>query len=545
MKLKTKMIASIMSICLVCAVFAIGVFALKTANLKIGGDVSFSATGVEADIKNVTLTGATNNDQVLATGSINTSMTQADIDTKFQNWQSLKLFFDENATDIELKFQIANTSTNADNYIEIDYDYSFTTENPNVDVFPGDENEEGEWENNNYILAPKGATPAAGDYETFTLKFKVLNKELNVPEGTKVNLNIELKHIEPVLATGTWSFDTTVPVTGEALPDGEAWITGFTEPNNWDGIMKIPAIITDGINKYIISGTFSSGGIMESPSGTGICPEATKEVVLPNSIRETNGTLTDDGNALITTIDLPVSLTDIGHSTFCTGGGGSGPLLTTINIPNSVRRIGPDAFAGLAKIISINIPSSVIGIDASAFRESSLVEIVNNSQVSITHTGYSLKADVNIITPQNLKSSQIFYVDDYIFRKYLGENYLVSYIGNSINLVLPTISGGYKIREYAFAYADFDSVLIPECVIGMETNAFLQPISLKIVKINNQEVVNSLWTSGLQDYASSVYIKVGLDVSLQTDLTSNYSTTEITGDIDDDGYILYQKKTTA
>ena len=70
MKIKTKLIATIMSICLVCAVFAIGVFALKTANLKIGGDVSFSATGVEADIKNVTLTGATNNDQALATGSI-------------------------------------------------------------------------------------------------------------------------------------------------------------------------------------------------------------------------------------------------------------------------------------------------------------------------------------------------------------------------------------------------------------------------------------------------------------------------------------------
>ncbi|MBQ3494400.1 MAG: hypothetical protein IJA69_03195, partial [Clostridia bacterium] len=48
MKTKTKLISSIMSICLVCAVFAIGVFALKTANLKIGGDVTFNANGIEA-----------------------------------------------------------------------------------------------------------------------------------------------------------------------------------------------------------------------------------------------------------------------------------------------------------------------------------------------------------------------------------------------------------------------------------------------------------------------------------------------------------------
>ena len=245
MKIKTKLIASIMSICLVCAVFAIGVFALKTANLKIGGDVSFSATGVEADIKNVTLTGATTNDQVLATGSINTSMTQADIDTTFQNWQTLELDFDENATDIELKFQIANTSTNADNYIEIDYSYSFSNSSPNVDVFPGDENDQSVWENNEYILAPKGATPADGDYETFTLKFKVLDKELNVPQDTKVSVNIELKHITPVNATGVWNFVANSPKAGEATLQRTYSEVAYTTPENWNGVLEIPAVITD------------------------------------------------------------------------------------------------------------------------------------------------------------------------------------------------------------------------------------------------------------------------------------------------------------
>ncbi|MBQ3493829.1 MAG: leucine-rich repeat protein [Clostridia bacterium] len=374
MKTKSKMIASIMSICLVCAVFAIGVFALKTANLKIGGDVSFNATGVEADIKNVTLTGATTNDQVLATGKINTSMTQADIDTTFQNWQTLKLDFDENATDIELKFDIANTSANPDNYIEIDYSYSFSNANPNVDVFPGDENDQDVWENNNYILAPKGATPDANDYETFTLKFRVLNKELNVPEDTKVDINIQLKHhktVEGSLVDG-------IIATPDGLKYGidEESHTAYLYGGEGDGSYNnhsynkeecvIAPVISSGSNVYIVTKIEEFAFCDLGEGNTKI-----KNLAMPNSITNIEGSAffylrnvislqipksVSSGGLYINhgtatemsyaNIYMPNTLTDINGMQYCV-------YLSSIDIPSSICNINANAFLGCTRLTSV------------------------------------------------------------------------------------------------------------------------------------------------------------------------------------------------
>ena len=133
MKAKTKIISLVLSMCLVGALFAIGVFALKTANLKIGGDVSFTATGVEASIKNANITGVkegvSNADFVMGEDDellIDTSMTQNDIDTDFATWKTLNLTFNENADDIVISFDIANMSLDPSNFIELDYTASFT-----------------------------------------------------------------------------------------------------------------------------------------------------------------------------------------------------------------------------------------------------------------------------------------------------------------------------------------------------------------------------------------------------------------------------------
>ncbi|MBQ3494703.1 MAG: leucine-rich repeat domain-containing protein [Clostridia bacterium] len=381
MKVKTKLIASIMSICLVCAVFAIGVFALKTANLKIGGDVSFQATGVEAHIKNASVSGAVTPTTLAANDAegevINTSMTQADIDSKFQNWQTLELDFDQNATDIELKFDIANTSTNADNYIEIDYSYSFSNSSPNVDVFPGDENDQSVWENNEYILAPKGSAETA-TYETFTLKFKVLDKELNVPQDTKVNLTIALKHITPVNATGVWNFVANSPNAGEATLQETETAEAFTVPQNWNGVLDIPAVITDGTNNYIVTKLYSIGGILDDPANYCFVPSATIQVNFPNSIKEIQGAFSYKNIIGLTAIEFPISLTSTGADTFfdCS-------VITSITIPNSVTTIGFDSFFGCTGLTSIIIPSSVTSIEGYAFSGcSSLASIAIPSSVT-------------------------------------------------------------------------------------------------------------------------------------------------------------------
>ncbi|MBQ3494651.1 MAG: leucine-rich repeat protein, partial [Clostridia bacterium] len=389
-KLKSKLIASIMSVCLVCAVFAIGVFALKTANLKIGGDVSFNATGVEAHIKNASVSGAVTPTTLAANDAegevINTSMTQADIDTTFATWSDIKLDFDAEATDIELKFEIANTSTNTNNYIEIDYDYSFTTANPNVDVFPGDENGEGEWVNNKYILSPKGSAETAA-YETFTLKFKVLNKELNVPQDTNVSVNIELKHVVPesltlsedsytgiYLSTMYYKGDLNYIVVGDQTP-ATAAVAGY---NNQPTNLTIPSVVAIGENHYFVSRILGDAFVKsETPLGTletvtfpntiteidqmAFAGTSLKSVIIPKSLSLLTQCLFD-GCKSLTSISLPNSVTEFENGVFydCAA-------LESIRLPNSLTSMHSYNFQGCEKLKSIYIPEALVSIGYELF----------------------------------------------------------------------------------------------------------------------------------------------------------------------------------
>ena len=488
MKLKSKMIASIMSICLVCAVFAIGVFALKTANLKIGGDVSFTATGVEAHIKNASVTGAVTQTTLAANDSegevINTSMTQADIDTTFQNWQSLKLDFDEEATDIELKFDIANTSTNAGNYIEIDYSYSFSNSSPNVDVFPGDENDQSVWENNNYILAPKGSAETA-TYETFTLKFKVLNKELNVPQDTNVSVNIELKHVTPVDATTAgWTFTENAPAVGEAT------IKGFTGTLPENKIFEIPSVLKNGGNNYIVTKIYTAIGIDEDPNLNHFIPSDAIQLSIPNSIKELwglgGGEAGDYSVLSLTNIIMPKSLSVIGAWAFvgCS-------KLTSVNIPYGVKTIREYAFDYCTGLTTVTIPSGVTTISGSAFSD----------------------------TPwYNNQPDGLIYINNILY-KYKG----TMPAGTSIEVKEGTVS----ISGSAFSgCSNLTSITIPSSVTSISGSAFSNCTNLTSVKF---EETTGWWYADSADATSGTDIaesEFTTDASLQNAklLTETYRT---------------------
>lgn len=91
------------------------------------------------------------------------------------------------------------------------------------------------------------------------------------------------------------------------------------------------------------------------------------ELVIPYKINGVKITAVEtsafQGCASLKSINIPDSVTDIGHAAFegCTS-------LTSINIPNSVTSIGGYAFNICSSLTSINIPNSVtsIGIDAFA-----------------------------------------------------------------------------------------------------------------------------------------------------------------------------------
>ena len=491
MKVKTKLIASIMSICLVCAVFAIGVFALKTANLKIGGDVSFSATGVEADIKNVTLTGATTNDQVLATGKINTSMTQAEIDSTFQNWQTLKLDFDADATDIELKFDIANTSTNADNYIEINYDYSFTTANPNVDVFPGDENAEDVWENNNYILAPKGATPAAGDYETFTLKFRVVDKELNVPQDTKVSVIISLKHVTPKSAAADANNVVTIDNIQYTLNPSKqtASVSGHTlSGTNVSAV--IHPIVKDSAESAVpcvVTG-FDDGVFYEYHNLTSIS--------IPSSVTSLATYLFQNCN--ISSLTLPNSITTLGYGAFCGISVSSFVIpngvselndclfercddLSSVTIPSGVTYIGDSAFLNCAKLTSITIPKKVTSIGGGAFQDTGISSIFIPKSVT----------NIGEVTLRGCKNLTSIVVEDgnSVYDSRNNCNAIIETASNKMRAACKTTIIPNSVTRLAWEAFDectgLTSIVIPSSVECIEHNSFSSCENLTSAKFEN------------------------------------------------------------
>ena len=50
MKLKAKLIATIMTMCLVVTLGVIGIFAVKTLNMNVGGNITFSADGLSLEV---------------------------------------------------------------------------------------------------------------------------------------------------------------------------------------------------------------------------------------------------------------------------------------------------------------------------------------------------------------------------------------------------------------------------------------------------------------------------------------------------------------
>ncbi|MBQ3494715.1 MAG: leucine-rich repeat domain-containing protein, partial [Clostridia bacterium] len=337
-------------------------------------------------------------------------------------------------------FQIANTSTNADNYIEIDYSYSFSNSRPNVDVFPGDENDQSVWENNEYILAPKGATPADGDYETFTLKFKVLDKELNVPQDTKVNVTIALKHTTPSVGTLADGKLTTpdgiiyrvdangTASLGSTITEGEYLIAeGDNYSYDGEADVVIAPVVSDGTNNYIVTVidryAFAYCNDAEGmPDGNAVMqsihiPNSVKEIKedaflfcdelvsvnIPKSVSSIED-LIFYGTSL-SEIYIPSSVTSIGNEAFCTCSS-----LTTIIIPSSVTSIGDNAFSSCSSLTTITIPSSVTSIGGNAFSYTGLTTITIPS--SVTSIGrYAFSGCTNLTSVKFEETSGWWYAD--------------------------------------------------------------------------------------------------------------------------------------
>ena len=512
MKIKTKLIATIMSICLVCAVFAIGVFALKTANLKIGGDVT--ATGVNAEINTAKLTNGSTITN-LSDVSITTAKTQSEIDSQMTNWTSLPISFDANATDIVLSFKIANIST-GDNYIEIDYDYEFTNDDSNIEVIPSS--------TNNYILDPKATADAEDVYQDFSLKFSVFNKQLSVPTDTKLNITIRLIHTTPVDSSTLSWFNDDYPHEYDTPSTGEM-VLGI---DSFSGNVEIPAVLRVDDKNYKVSKFVY---LMSPDDGYSVF-DGCDNVVLHNSIKVIGHSIIPADN----NIKIPVSVTEF-EDWALANIGFNGDIEYVV--PSHITTLSGRTF-GSSTIAMLTIPSSVTSIGEGAFTYcESLVQIRNYSNVTLT-SAHGISSNCVVLTDPNQEDAY-FYQDGFLFiENNNGTLYLNSYKGTSKEVTLPNVGKSYKLVDNVFEGKDFTSVVIPDFITELPSGTFKNCKSLTSVSLSS-----NLIDIKYETFANCTKLKtITIPASVQTIYSGAFSGCSLTSAIfeDTEGWVDPQEE---
>ena len=231
----------------------------------------------------------------------------------------------------------------------------------------------------------------------------------------------------------------------------------------------------------------------------------------------------------VTSIKLPNNVIGIGNEAFL-----DCKKLTNINIPESVEYCGNLVFDGCCKLqyniydnacylgneksrylyldklnVKINdfksrkeLTSLIINEECKFIKsgfimysgdpvEMSLTEIINQSSIGYERVKNGIGSYALEVKSKG-SSSGIVNIDDYLFQRYDGINYLVRYIGDETNLVLPESFNGesYVVRSRAFLYTSMHSIVFSNGVKAIENWAIDDAYYLRkiIISENVKEI---------------------------------------------------------
>ena len=276
----------------------------------------------------------------------------------------------------------------------------------------------------------------------------------------------------------TSSTNFTVEVTYRGSSYGEY-------SNEYSGAVTIPFTITYNSKTYSVT-RIGERAFYDCRSLTIITiPEGVKSI----------GDYAFVACASLTAITLPKSMTSIGNYVFsgCTG-------LTAITLPEKVTSIGNYAFNGCNSLTSITLPESVKSIGDYAFTMCDrLYKVINYSNLPLS-AGSKDYGYVANYAKKVYQGGELATVDDFQFYTSNGIHYLVNYIGNDTEIVLPNNYNGesYIIGDYAFCYcSSLTAITLPEGVTSIGLYAFFSCSSLEAITLS--EGVKSIGQSAFSN----------------------------------------------
>ena len=224
---------------------------------------------------------------------------------------------------------------------------------------------------------------------------------------------------------------------------------------------------------------------------------ALKEFVIPETITSISKNMFYQAG--LETIIIHDNVTSIGDSAFW-----NCAQLKNVVLGANLKTIGKEAFYSCDNLISITIPQNVTSIQTNAFSDCQrLVEVINYSNLSIS-AGSTANGKVAYYARMvHNGATKIDNVQDFLFFTHNGNNYLVGYVGNDKNLILPTYynNDNYIIFDRAFYGTNIESVVVPDGVIEIGGYAFASCNSLKTVVL--PEHLQTL-SSGLFSWCTSL-----------------------------------------
>lgn len=190
MTLKTKLISCIVAFIMVASLMMVGIFASPTITMQMGGNVSFTANGVYADITgNIvgTQDHPTGSPLQLSSISIDYTNTETEVDLSGENsdWTTMPLTFDENGSEITVTMNIQNKAS--DRAIKVTI-----TDNTNI------ENVTVARAYNNSTFSSNTDTQTINGGQNGSYTFKLSVDSQNSPASGSFSLDVKLESTENV-----------------------------------------------------------------------------------------------------------------------------------------------------------------------------------------------------------------------------------------------------------------------------------------------------------------------------------------------------------